>query len=330
MNRDIKEILVTGVAGFIGSSLARTLLAQGFKVVGIDNLNDYYDVNLKYARLATIESHPNFTFYKVDIADKQAMENMWAQHPNIIDVVHLAAQAGVRYSLKDPYSYVRSNVLGHLVILELCRHRPGFRHLIYASSSSVYGGNTKMPFAATDRTDDPLSMYAATKKADELMTQSYTNLYGITATGLRFFTVYGPWGRPDMSAYLFADAIANDRPIQVFNNGDMARDFTFIDDIVAGVIGAINRPLNADHKVYNLGNNNTEKLLDFIAVIEKCMGKQAKKELLPMQQGDVKETYADIELSKKELGFEPKTKINEGLVKFIDWFCEYHNIRRVA
>ena len=328
MTRDFKEIFVTGVAGFIGSSLARALLKQGVKVVGVDNINDYYDVNLKLARLATIESDPNFTFYKADIADKEVMEDIWAKHPDIIDVVHLAAQAGVRHSLKDPYSYVRSNVMGHLVIMELCRYRAGFRHLVYASSSSVYGGNTKIPFAATDTTDLPLSMYAATKKADELMTQSYCSLYGMAATGLRFFTVYGPWGRPDMSAYLFADAIIKDQPIQVFNYGDMSRDFTYIDDIVSGIIAALSRDLNHDHKVYNLGNNNTENLMDFIGVIEKCIGKEATKEMLPMQPGDVQKTYADIELSQKELGFQPKTKINEGLAKFIDWFLDYHKIKR--
>lgn len=324
--KNFKTILVTGAAGFIGSALSRALLAQDIKVVGVDNLNDYYDVNLKQARLATIESHPNFTFYKADIADKEAMEDIWGKHPDIIDVVHLAAQAGVRYSLKDPYSYVRSNVLGHLVILELCRHRQGFRHLVYASSSSVYGGNTKIPFAASDRTDLPLSMYAATKKSDELMTQSYCSLYGIAATGLRFFTVYGPWGRPDMSAYLFADAISKDQPIEVFNHGDMKRDFTYIDDIVSGITGALHRDLATDHKVYNLGNNNSENLLDFIAMIEKYMGKEAKKELLPMQPGDVKETYADIDLSQKELGFQPQTKIDVGLKNFVDWFCEYHRV----
>jgi len=260
--QNIRSVLVTGVAGFIGFHVASRLLKQGISVVGVDNLNDYYDVGLKKNRLSQLQAHSNFTFHQIDLSDRPKMEAMWAEHDDVYHIIHLAAQAGVRYSLVNPYAYIQSNVMGHLVILELCRNRSGFQHLVYASSSSVYGGNQKMPFSVQDRTDSPLAIYAATKKCDELMSRTYAHLYQVPATGLRFFTVYGPWGRPDMAAYLFADAILAGKPIKVFNHGNMKRDFTYIDDIVAGVLAALNHIPEPDaqgvaHKVYNLGNNNT-------------------------------------------------------------------------
>lgn len=317
--------MVTGAAGFIGSHVSHALLKAGHAVVGIDNLNDYYDVNLKKARLTLLEDAANFTFYKCDIADRVRMSEIWDQHPGIDRIIHLAAQAGVRYSLINPFAYVHSNVLGHLVILELCRHRKNFKHLVYASSSSVYGSNKKSPFSVQDRTDSPISLYSATKKADELMSQAYTHLYQIPSTGLRFFTVYGPWGRPDMSAYLFAKAILEDKPIQVFNRGNMKRDFTYIDDITAGILAALNRnPVDENgapnHKIYNLGNNHCESLMTFISLIEQALGKEAKKDLLPLQPGDVPETFADIADSTQDLGFMPKIQIAEGVPLFIEWF----------
>jgi UDP-glucuronate 4-epimerase len=321
-------ILVTGAAGFIGFHTAATLLDRGDGVIGVDNLNDYYDVTLKRARLAQLEKRRGFSFHKADVADHEAMGAIFAGHPDITTIVHLAAQAGVRYSLENPFAYIQANVAGQLVLLENARRLDRLEHMVYASSSSVYGGNTKLPFSVADRVDTPVSMYAATKRMDELMGHTYAHLYGLPQTGLRFFTVYGPWGRPDMAAYLFADAILAGRPIRVFNYGDMRRDFTFIDDIVAGVLAAVGKvPDGADgapHRVYNLGNHRSEKLTDFIATLERALGREAIKQYEPLQPGDVRETYADIEDSRADLGFEPKTTIEEGIPKFVDWFRAYH------
>jgi UDP-glucuronate 4-epimerase len=335
MLKPTQSIMVTGAAGFIGFHVSQVLLKAGYNVVGVDNLNDYYDVNLKHARLNQLQTFANFIFHKVDIADRVEMTKIWDHYPDIDQIIHLAAQAGVRYSLINPFAYVHSNLLGHLVILELCRHRQNFKHLVYASSSSVYGSNKNSPFSVLDRTDSPISLYSATKKADELMSQAYTHLYKIPSTGLRFFTVYGPWGRPDMSAYLFAKAILEDKPIQVFNQGNMKRDFTYIDDIVAGIIGALNRnPVDAqglpNHQVYNLGNNHCEPLMNFIELIEKALGKQGQKDLLPMQPGDVAETFADITESTRDFNFMPKIQIAEGIPLFIDWFKEFHQQFKTA
>lgn len=321
-------ILVTGAAGFIGYHVAKVLLDRGERVLGIDNLNDYYSVALKRARLSRLEGGNEFSFVQADISDLASVSS--AAHSAQVDrVVHLAAQAGVRYSLDHPFAYLQANLTGHLVILEVCRHLPGFRHLVYASSSSVYGGNTKAPFSEQDRVDHPVSLYAATKKADELMSHTYAHLYGIPQTGLRFFTVYGPWGRPDMAIWLFAEAILNNRPIQVFNYGDMQRDFTYIDDIVAGVIAALDNPpgnssQQTPHRIYNIGNNKPENLLDLIEIIEENLGSRAERILMPMQPGDVKATFADISAIQNDLGFYPTTSIETGVPKFIRWFREYH------
>lgn len=274
------SVLVTGAAGFIGHHVSEALLAQGERVIGVDNLNDYYDVRLKEARRDRLLRHNAFSFEHLDIADRADIEALGERHDEVTRVVHLAAQAGVRYSLENPYAYVQSNVLGHLVMLEFCRHLPRLEHLVYASSSSVYGGNKKIPFSTSDRTDTPISLYAATKKADEGMAHCYSHLYHLPATGLRFFTVYGPWGRPDMAAYIFAKGILEDRPIRLFNNGDMKRDFTFIDDIVSGVLSCLANPPvddgeNAPHRVYNIGNNRSEALTRFVALIEQSLGKSA-------------------------------------------------------
>jgi UDP-glucuronate 4-epimerase len=324
-------ILVTGAAGFIGYHVAHALLARGETVVGVDNLNAYYSVALKEARLARLRTHAAFVFEQADIADRAAVPQLVARHPGIDRIVHLAAQAGVRYSLQDPYAYVEANVMGHLVLLEAARRLDGLRSLVYASSSSVYGGNKKQPFSVEDAVDTPVSLYAATKRADELITEAYCHLYHLPCTGLRFFTVYGPWGRPDMAAYLFTDAIVAGRPIDVYNEGRMARDFTYIDDIVAGVIAALDRPPEANaagvrHTIYNLGNHRPEKLLDFIAVLERELGRTAEKRLLPMQPGDVVESFADIEASRRDLGFEPKTPIEVGLARFVAWYKSYHRV----
>jgi UDP-glucuronate 4-epimerase len=328
-------IFVSGVAGFIGFHTSLALIERGETVVGIDNLNDYYDVRLKEARLAILRENPRFHFHRADIADRPAMESIFAEHPEADRMVHLAAQAGVRYSIENPFAYVESNVVGHLVLLEECRKRAGFRHFVYASSSSVYGGNNEIPFSVEHRVDRPLAMYAATKRAGELMSRVYAHLYGLPSTGLRFFTVYGPWGRPDMAAYLFADAIVAGRPITVFNHGEMRRDFTYIDDIVAGVLAALdtppvwNDPGNEDpvpHRVFNLGNSRSEELLDYIGEIERALGLPAKKILAPMADGDVPETSADVEPSRRILGFEPKISIEVGIPRFIEWFREYHQL----
>ncbi|MSP21217.1 MAG: NAD-dependent epimerase/dehydratase family protein [Alphaproteobacteria bacterium] len=321
-------VLVTGAAGFIGYHVSEALLAQGETVVGIDILSPYYDVRLKEARVARLRKNKNFTFVKADIAEHEKLATTLAPFAPIRRVVHLAAQAGVRYSLQHPFEYAAANVVGHLSILEFCRHTPGFEHLVYASSSSVYGGNTKLPFSVEDRVDTPVSLYAATKRADELMSQSYAHLYRIPQTGMRFFTVYGPWGRPDMALFLFTRAILAGEPIHVFNGGDMARDFTFIDDIVQGVLAALRTPPMhgpaAPHRVYNLGNSYAEPLPKLIALIEKSLGKKAKQISEPMQPGDVQATYADIEPARRDLGFAPRVRIEEGVPRFVAWYREYH------
>lgn len=321
------RVLITGAAGFIGFHVATALLARGDEVIGVDNLNDYYDVNLKQARLDRLTPHKNFSFHKINIADKDAMFAL--AKPGPTHIIHLAAQAGVRYSLVNPYTYVESNVMGQVVMLELARLIPQLRHFVYASSSSVYGGNTKIPFSVADPVERPVSLYAATKRADELITWQYAHMYRLPCTGLRFFTVYGPWGRPDMAAYLFTKQIMADGPIKVFNHGKMRRDFTYIDDIVAGVLAALDRPPVSDppHGVYNLGNSRTENLMDFIAVLEKALGKKAQMDFQPMQPGDVPETYADIAASERDLGFHPKTAIAEGIPKFVAWYKDYHQPR---
>lgn len=322
-------ILVTGAAGFIGFHTALQLLQSGETVVGIDNLNDYYDVQLKKDRLQELSNFQNFTFVKEDISNKEGLETIWSDYGPFLRVVHLAAQAGVRYSLKNPYAYVQSNVMGHLTILEMCRHTEGFEHLVYASSSSVYGGNTKLPYAVEDRVDNPVSLYAATKRSDELMSYSYSHLYGIAQTGLRFFTVYGPWGRPDMAPYIFTKAIANGDKLPVFNNGEMKRDFTYVDDIINGVLGVLASPPQdehggAPHRVLNIGNNRSETLMDFIKVIEGAVGKPANIDFQPMQDGDVKETFADVKATSELTGYQPTTSIEEGIPKFVDWYKSYY------
>lgn len=325
------SVLVTGAAGFIGSHVSHALLARGERVIGLDNLNDYYEVSLKEARRDNLLRHNAFSFEHSDMADRTAMEALASKHPEITRVVHLAAQAGVRYSLENPYAYLHSNLLGHLVVLEFCRHLDRLDHLVYASSSSVYGGNKKVPFSTADRTDNPISLYAATKKSDEHMSHCYSHLYRMPSTGLRFFTVYGPWGRPDMAAYIFTKAIYEGRPIRLFNNGDMMRDFTYIDDIVNGVIGCLDKPPaddreTAPHRVYNIGNNRSEQLTRFVEIIEQTIGKKAQIEHAPMQPGDVKETSADISDTQRDFGFTPQTPIDVGLPKFIEWYRDYHGL----
>jgi UDP-glucuronate 4-epimerase len=322
-------ILVTGVAGFIGFHVARALLARGDAVVGIDNLSPYYDVGLKRARLRQLEGR-GFRFARADIADPGAFAAALAGE-RIAGVVHLAAQAGVRHSLEHPFDYVQANLVGQMTVLEFCRRHDGLAHLVYASSSSVYGGNTRLPFAETDPVDTPVSLYAATKRADELMGHAYAHLYRLPQTALRFFTVYGPWGRPDMAMWLFTAAILAGRPITVFNHGDMRRDFTYVDDIVAGVLAALDRPPAAaagavPHRLYNLGNHRAEPLLEMIALLERALGRPAEKVMAPMQPGDVKETYADIDAARRDLGFEPKTPIEDGIPRFVAWYRDYHGI----
>ncbi len=329
------KVLLTGVAGFIGHAVALKLLAHGDTVVGVDNLNEYYDVRLKQARLDNIQAHANaknFKFVKLDLAEQAATAKLFAdEKPE--NVVHLAAQAGVRYSLENPHAYINSNIVAFTNVLEACRAiKP--QHLVYASSSSVYGGNTKLPFSETDNVDHPVSLYAATKKANELMAHTYSHLYGLPTTGLRFFTVYGPWGRPDMAPFLFADAIFNDKQIKVFNHGDMLRDFTYIDDIVEGVVRVLDKPatpsmqanINAPCRLFNIGNNQPEKLLDFIGLLENAIGKTAQKEFLPMQAGDVKATYADTSALQAWVGFKPNTPLKEGVEKFVKWYRQYYQL----
>ena len=321
-------ILVTGAAGFIGSQVAKALLARGDVVLGVDNLNDYYDTALKEARLALLTPDKAFTFRKLDISVSDAMQGLGKEFPQITGIVHLAAQPGVRYSLINPYAYVQANVMGHLVMLEMARALPALRHFVYASSSSVYGGNTKMPFSVDDPVEQPNSLYAATKRADELFGHTYAHLYGIPSTGLRFFTVYGPWGRPDMAPMIFARAITAGEPIKVFNRGEMWRDFTYIDDIVGGVLRALDRPATGSppHKIYNLGNHKSEKLTDFIAAIEQALQRKAIIQLEPMQPGDVAATYADIEISRRDLDFAPTTPMSAGIPKFVDWYKEFYGV----
>ena len=324
-------VLVTGAAGFIGFHTCARLLDRGDTVVGVDTLNNYYDVALKQARLDQLVARPNFTFYRADIGDRAAMAAIASAHPQIHSYINLAAQPGVRYSLEAPHEYTHANVEGHLVMLELARHNPNLRHFVYASSSSVYGANTKLPFSEQDRVDNPISLYAATKRAAELMSNCYAHLYRMPTTGLRFFTVYGPWGRPDMAAYLFAKAIIEDRPIQVFNNGLLRRDFTYIDDIVAGIVAVLDRPPAVTEgavpaRLYNIGNNRSEALMDFIGAITQALGREAKLAFLPMQPGDVPETYADISALARDAGYAPTTPISVGIPKFISWFKDYHKL----
>lgn len=320
------KILVTGAAGFIGFHSSKRLLALGHEIVGIDNLNSYYDVRLKHGRLAQLEGKAGFSFVKLDLADRDGIASLFRE--NTFDLVlHLGAQAGVRYSLENPFAYLDSNLAGTLTILEGCRHS-GIKHLIYASSSSVYGSNTKLPFSLEDRVDTPVSLYAATKKADELMCHTYAHLYGFSITGLRFFTVYGPWGRPDMAYFKFANAIMAGKPIDVYNNGDMKRDFTYIDDIVDGIEsiitkGPIVEPGKVPHRVYNLGHNNPEQLLEMIELLEIELGNSTQKNFLPMQPGDVYATYADINATTRDYGFLPKVALPEGIANFARWYREY-------
>ena len=322
---NMKRILVTGTAGFIGFHLAKRLLEDGLEVFGVDNFNDYYSVDLKKARHAQLEAFPNYSWAKADLADKAAMQKAFAEfRPDC--VVNLAAQAGVRYSITNPDVYVESNLVGFVNILECCRHAEKKPKLLYASSSSVYGGNKEMPFSEDQPVDHPISLYAATKKANELMAHCYSHLYGMQTLGFRFFTVYGPWGRPDMAAYLFADAMAKGKPIKVFNNGDMYRDFTYIDDIIAGLVGCIFAEDLPQYEVYNIGNHRSERLMDMIAIIAKEMGvDNPKMELLPMQDGDVPATYASVEKLHKAVGYEPTTPISVGMPKFIAWFKEWNS-----
>ena len=323
------SVLVTGAAGFIGFHVTRALLDRDEEVVGLDDLNDYYEVALTERRRAILEQRPDFTFHKTDVADRQALAAVFARHPDIDRVVHLAAQAGVRYSLINPYAYVHANLTGQVTLFEAARAAPKLRHLVYASSSSVYGDSTRLPFALEDRADRPRSLYGATKRSGEMIARSYAAMFKLPSTGLRFFTVYGPWGRPDMSAYLFTRDILEGRPITLFNNGEMKRDFTYVDDIVSGVLAALDRPAQADetgtpHRLYNLGNHRSEPLKRFVTLIEKACGRKAEIQYAPMQPGDVAETYAEIEDSRRDLGFEPKTAIDEGIPRFVAWFREYH------
>ena len=330
--------LITGAAGFIGFHLSKRLLAQGKSIVGVDNLSDYYDVNLKKTRLSELDRNSEFTFYKLDLADRGGVENLFSE--NKFDyVVNMAAQAGVRYSLTNPHAYIDSNIVGFLSILEGCR-RNDVKHLVFASSSSVYGANTKMPFSVHHNVDHPVSLYAATKKSNELMAHTYSSLYSLPCTGIRFFTVYGPLGRPDMALFLFTRAILENKPIDVFNHGKMKRDFTYIDDIVEGVVRLIDKVPEPDpdwcgddpdsatsyapYRLYNIGNNNPVELMKFIGVLEDCLGKKAEKNFLPMQPGDVPETYADVDDLTEDAGFKPSTPIEEGIKKFVDWYREYY------
>ncbi|MDD2468467.1 MAG: NAD-dependent epimerase [Desulfobulbus sp.] len=336
----LNKVLITGAAGFIGHGLALRLLEEGWSVVGLDNLNDYYDVQLKRDRLANLQKYDNFRHAEFDMADRQQTADLFAQE-QFDTVVNLAAQAGVRYSLINPHSYVDTNLVGFVNILEGCRHT-GVKHFVYASSSSVYGANTKMPFSIHHNVDHPVSLYAASKKANELMAHTYSHLFNLPTTGLRFFTVYGPWGRPDMALFLFTKAILENRPIDVFNNGAMERDFTYIDDIVEGVVRVIDHvaepnpawsgdaPDSATSycpwRVYNIGNNNKEKLMRYIEVLEECLGKKAEKNFLPMQQGDVPATYADVSDLVAAVGFKPATSIETGVCRFVDWYRNYYRI----
>lgn len=333
-------ILVTGSAGFIGSEVVLKLLDDGVKVVGVDNHNDYYDPKLKEDRLNRFINHENYTHYRIDIANQKDLKECFEKY-NITHVVHLAAQAGVRYSIDNPLSYIESNLVGFAHILECCRYH-SVQHLVYASSSSVYGANQTMPFSIHDNVDHPLSLYAATKKSNELMAHTYSHLYGLPTTGLRFFTVYGPWGRPDMSPFKFADAIVKDKPLRIYNFGNHQRDFTYIDDIVEGIIKVLYKPAKpnldwtgitpdsgssfAPWRVYNIGNSEPVELMDYVQALEKAFGKEAQKEFLPMQAGDVLATYADVSDLIKDIGYQPKTNIYDGIEKFVTWYRDYYNL----
>ena len=339
MTAEFKNILITGTAGFIGFHLANRLLSMGCRVLGVDNLNDYYDVNLKKDRLAILEKHPDFSFLRTDLSDLDELSAIFKSQA-VDAVVNLAAQAGVRYSLVNPHAYVQSNLVGFVNILECCRHNQ-VRHLVFASSSSVYGANTRMPFSVHDNVDHPVSLYAATKKSNELMAHTYSHLYDLPCTGLRFFTVYGPWGRPDMALFLFTKAILEDKPIQVFNHGKMLRDFTYIDDIVEGVVRVIdavptpNSEWSGDtpdpgtsykpYRIFNIGNNNPVELTRFIEAIETALGKEAEKKFMDIQPGDVAATYANIDDLYNAVGFKPETTIEHGIQKFIEWYRRYYN-----
>ncbi|MDC0091613.1 NAD-dependent epimerase [Gammaproteobacteria bacterium] len=332
------KFLVTGAAGFIGFHVCQTLLKRGDEIVGIDNINDYYDISLKEARLERLAVESNFSFHKVDLTEKEKISSLFIEY-SFDAVINLAAQAGVRYSITNPEAYIESNIVGFLNILEACRHNE-IEHLVYASSSSVYGMNGSMPFSIHDNVDHPISLYAASKKSNELMAHTYSHLYNLPTTGLRFFTVYGPWGRPDMACFLFTKAITEGRPIQVFNNGEMRRDFTFIDDIVNGIIKVVDKPAqknnswnamepdpgtsSAPYRIYNIGNNTPVALKDFIAILEKEIGIEAIKEYLPLQDGDVVATFADIEDLRNDLGYQPLTNIASGLKQFVEWYKEFY------
>jgi UDP-glucuronate 4-epimerase len=334
----MQSILITGAAGFIGFHLTKKLCNLGFNVVGIDNLNDYYDVNLKHSRLRVLQGDANFRFHQIDLTDRENLNELFKSN-KFEYVVNLAAQAGVRFSLVNPHAYIESNVVGFMNILEACRHNP-VKHLVYASSSSVYGANKKIPFSVHDNVDHPISLYAASKKANELMAHTYSSLYNIPTTGLRFFTVYGPYGRPDMALYIFTKAIVEGSPIEVYNNGEMRRDFTYIDDIVEGIsriIPNLAKPNNdwdgthpdpgtsfAPYRIFNIGNSQPVSLTTFIEIIEKKLGKKAIRKLMPMQEGDVAFTCADVEDLGREVGFKPSTPIEIGVSKFVDWYLEYH------
>ncbi|WP_454620108.1 NAD-dependent epimerase [Bradyrhizobium cenepequi] len=331
-------VLVTGAAGFIGFHVAQRLLAAGRKVVGLDIVNNYYDPRLKEARLETLKRDPGFHFVRLDLTDRAGMKALFAEY-RFPEVVHLAAQAGVRYSLDHPHAYVDANLEGFINVLEGCRHN-ACRHLLFASSSSVYGSNTKLPFSTHDNVDHPISLYAASKKANELMAHAYSHLYGIPATGLRFFTVYGPWGRPDMAMFIFANAILSGTPIRLFNNGNMRRDFTYVDDVTEAIVRLIGRPpqgrqesgtpdpssSKAPWKIYNIGNNTPEELSRVVSLLEKKLGRTATKEMLPMQPGDVPATYADIDDLARDIGFKPSTTIEDGIERFVNWYREYHKV----
>jgi UDP-glucuronate 4-epimerase len=340
MKFSFQRALVTGAAGFIGFHLSRRLLEAGCRVTGLDIVNDYYDIRYKHSRLEILQKYPNFRFAKTDLADLPALETLFVEEKFDV-VVNLAAQAGVRYSLENPHAYVQSNLVGFVNLLECCRHNQT-GHLVFASSSSVYGANTRMPFSVHDNVDHPVSLYAASKKSNELMAHTYSHLYGLPATGLRFFTVYGPWGRPDMALFLFTKAILEDQPIKVFNHGKMKRDFTYIDDIVEGVVRVMDRTPTpnpdwsgddpdpgssyAPYKIYNIGNNTPVQLNDFIAAIEDALGRKAKKDLMDMQPGDVPATFANIDDLARDVGFRPATPIEEGIARFVEWYREYHGV----
>lgn len=341
MDSDQKSVLITGAAGFIGFHLSRKLCSLHYKVTGIDNLNDYYDVNLKKSRLEILKQIPQFSFQSLDLSDKQGMNKLFADH-SFDYVVNLAAQAGVRYSIVNPYAYLESNLHGFLNILEACRHNK-IKHLVYASSSSVYGANKKMPFSVHDNVDHPISLYATSKKSNELMAHTYSALYNLPTTGLRFFTVYGPYGRPDMALFIFTKAILEGKSIDVYNYGNMKRDFTYVDDIVEGIVRLTPKPAQpnpawngltpdpsssfAPYRLYNIGNNSPVELSHFIDVLEKKIGKKANRNLLPIQDGDVPETYADVEDLMKDVDFKPATSIEEGVGKFVDWYLKYYQIK---